>query len=72
MKEVRPGRPLPLGVQSMGAGVNFSLFSRDATRVRLEFFRSPEDGVPERALDLDPVRNRTGDVWHVWVEGITG
>ena len=22
------------------------------------------------SIDLDPARNRTGDVWHVWVEGI--
>jgi glycogen operon protein len=50
--------------------VNFSLFSRDATRVRLELFARPEDAIPQRGLDLDPVRNRTGDVWHVWVGGI--
>ena len=23
-----------------------------------------------RAIDLDPSRNRTGDVWHVWIAGI--
>ena len=23
-----------------------------------------------RVIDLDPARNRTGDVWHVWIEGI--
>lgn len=23
-----------------------------------------------RVIDLDPVGNRSGDVWHVWVEGI--
>jgi glycogen operon protein len=68
--DTRSGFPLPLGAHEVGAGVNFSLFSRDATRVRLEFYGRPEDGVPERGLDLDPVRNRTGDVWHVWVEGI--
>ena len=25
---------------------------------------------PTRVIDLDPIRNRTGDVWHVWVRGI--
>ena len=28
------------------------------------------DAMPARVIDLDPARNRTGDVWHVWVEGI--
>ncbi len=23
-----------------------------------------------RVIDMDPSRNRTGDVWHVWVEGV--
>jgi pullulanase/glycogen debranching enzyme len=39
--------------------------------VRLEFFDHPEDAAPARAIDLDSARNRTGDVWHVWVKGIT-
>ncbi len=68
--DVRAGSPLPLGTQQWGAGVNFALFSRDATSVRLELFDHPEDATPAQAIDLDSVRNRTGDVWHVWVEGI--
>ena len=69
--DIRAGFPLPLGAHEVGTGVNFSLFSRDATRVRLEFFGSPEDATPQRGLDLDPAHNRTGDVWHIWVGGIT-
>ena len=53
-----------------GNGVNFAFFSRHATRVRLELFDHTEDAKAARVIDLDPVRNRTGDVWHVWVEGI--
>ncbi len=30
----------------------------------------PDDSSPSRIIDLDPVRHRTGDVWHVWVRGI--
>ncbi len=69
--EVRPGSPLPLGTREAEGGVNFAVFSRHAGRARLEFFDHPEDAVPARAIDLDRARNRTGDVWHVWVEGIT-
>ena len=68
--DVRVGVPLPLGTYARGEGVNFAFFSRHASRVRLELFGHPEDAVPARVIDLDSARNRTGDVWHVWVEGI--
>jgi glycogen operon protein len=68
--DVRAGSPLPLGIQERGAGVNFAIFSRYASRVRLELFDHPEDAAPARVIDLDSARNRTGDVWHVWVKGI--
>jgi isoamylase len=68
--EIRAGSPLPFGTQESGEGVNFAIFSRGASRVRLEFFDHPEDAVPARAIDLDATRNHTGDVWHVWVKGI--
>jgi len=42
----------------------------NASRVRLELFDQPTDAKPAKVIDLDPARNRTGDVWHVWVEGI--
>jgi glycogen operon protein len=68
--DVRTGSPLPLGTQEKGGGVNFAIFSRYASRVRLELFNHPEDAAPARVIDLDSARNRTGDVWHVWVAGI--
>ena len=68
--DARVGSPQPLGTSESGGGVNFAIFSRNASRIRLELFDHPEDGVPIRFVDLDSGRNRTGDVWHVWVEGI--
>jgi glycogen operon protein len=68
--EVRRGVPLPFGTHEDGAGVNFAFFSRHASRVQLVLFDLPEDAMPAREIDLDPARNRTGDVWHVWIEGI--
>ncbi|MEO8007268.1 MAG: alpha-amylase family glycosyl hydrolase, partial [Betaproteobacteria bacterium] len=68
--DVRVGVPLPLGPHESAAGVNFALFSRHGSRVRLEFFDHPADATPARTIDVDPVRNRTGDVWHVWIQGI--
>jgi isoamylase len=69
--DVQAGNPLPIGgAHQQGEGVNFVLFSRHATGVRLEFYVNPDDASPSRIIDLDPVRHRTGDVWHVWVRGI--
>jgi isoamylase len=68
--DIRVGVPLPLGTHARGGGVNFAFFSRHASRVRLELFDHPEDATAARVIDLDPARNRTGDVWHVWIEGI--
>jgi glycogen operon protein len=68
--DVRAGSPLPLGTQERGGGVNFAIFSRNASHVRLELFDHSEDVAPARTIDLDSARNRTGDVWHAWVEGI--
>jgi glycogen operon protein len=68
--DIRTGSPLPLGTQEVAGGVNFAIFSRHATRVRIELFDHPEDAVPARSIDMDSGCHRTGDVWHVWVEGI--
>ncbi len=68
--EVRSGVPLPLGIHESAGGVNFAIFSRHASRVRLELFDSPADAMPVKVIDLDPARYRTGDVWHVWAERI--
>ena len=68
--EVRSGSPLPFGTHQRGDGVNFALFSRNATRVDLELYRSPNDSSAYKIIHLDPARNRTGDVWHVWVQGL--
>jgi len=68
--DVQVGDPLPFGAHRRDNGVNFAIFSRHATQVRLELFDHPEDAEPSRAIALDPEHHRTGDVWHVWVRGI--
>ena len=68
--QVRTGRPLPLGVHLAGDGANFAIFSRHATRLVLEFYQRPEDAAPCRVIPLEPAEHRSGDVWHVWVQGV--
>jgi len=69
--QIEPGRPLPWGAYHRHGGGNFSLFSRSATRVWLELYDRPEDDAPAMAIELDPERHRTGDMWHVWLKGAT-
>jgi isoamylase len=63
------GSPLPFGATYVRTGVNFSVFSRHATAVILVLFQ-PGDPEPALELPLDPLRHRTGDVWHALVEGL--
>ena len=70
VQAVRSGAPLPLGAHMRGNGVNFAIFSRHATGVRLDLFDRAEDTAPARSIILDAARNKTGDIWHVWLEGI--
>ena len=64
------GEPLPLGATANDHGVQFAVFSRHATGVHLLLFANPQDGTPTDAIELDPRENRTGDIWHVQVDGV--
>jgi len=66
-----PGYPLPLGVHLHDDGAQFAIFSRGATAVSLLLFEDLCDALPYQTMILDPMYNRTGDIWHIWVEGIT-
>ena len=70
VQAIRSGVPLPLGASARNNGVNFAVFSRHATGARIDFFDRVDDSAPARSILLDAVRNKTGDIWHVWLEGI--
>lgn len=64
------GKSSPIGATVADGGVNFSLFSRTATGVELQFFDREDSAKPSRMIALDPVTNRTYHYWHVFVPGI--
>jgi glycogen operon protein len=64
---VSAGRSSPLGVTVVPEGVNFSVYSRNASGVELVFFDREDDAQPARVIALDPARNRTYHYWHVFV-----
>jgi glycogen operon protein len=63
---VRPGKPVPLGPTIEQDGVNFALFSANATKVELCLFADNEAGTETR-LTLPECTNQ---VWHGFVPDI--
>lgn len=63
------GSPLPHGVHLHKGGVNFALFSRHATRVWLLLFEDIHATEPFQTIELDPRHHKTGDMWHICIEG---
>lgn len=67
--KVSCGFPLNLGARVEAGGVNFALYSRNADSVKLTLFDDSRDEQPAEEIDLSPILNRTGDIWHIFVEG---
>lgn len=59
-----PGKPYPLGATWDGHGVNFALFSENATAVELLLF---DIANPSRLKERVPFEERTGHVWHAYL-----
>ncbi|HUG54880.1 MAG TPA: hypothetical protein VMR21_14820 [Vicinamibacteria bacterium] len=65
--KIRPGNPYPLGSTWDGEGVNFALFSENATAVELCLFEGTK-GSDEMARI--PVTEQTDLVWHGYLPGL--
>ena len=68
--ETSPGSAHPLGAFPDAEGVNFSVFSRNATSMDLLLFDEHDDIRPLQIIPLDPGVNRTFFFWHVHVKGL--
>ncbi len=64
---VWPGNPFPLGAQWDGLGVNFSLFSENATKVELCLFEGRPDYREIERIELPECTNRT---WHGYLPDV--
>ena len=65
------GKPHTLGAVPHNDGVNFAVYSKNATRVVLDLFDSADAKQPSASIEFDPVKNRTGNIWHIYVKGLT-
>lgn len=65
--KILPGKPYPLGATWDGLGVNFAIFSENATRVELCLFDSAESTKESMRVELPEYNNQ---VWHVYLKDI--
>ena len=61
---VWPGNPYPLGATWDGEGVNFAIFSENATGVELCLFDGRNDAVESTRISL---RERNDQIWHCYL-----
>ncbi len=65
--EVLPGQSYPLGAKWDGKGVNFALFSENATGVELCLFRNVGEQKESARIKLT---ERTHHIWHAYIVGL--
>ena len=62
-----PGNPYPQGANWDGAGVNFSLFSENATGVELCLYDDRDSNLETSRI---AITERTDNVWHIYLQGV--
>ncbi len=62
-----PGRPYPLGATWDGRGVNFALYSENATKVELCLFGAATDKQEAERIELV---EHTDMVWHIYLPDV--
>jgi glycogen operon protein len=65
--KTRPGVPYPLGATWDGEGVNFALFSENATSVELCLFGGPDGNEEQARIEI---AEQSDQVWHIYLPGI--
>ena len=61
----------PYGSTLQDTGVQFSVFSRSATAMRLLLYNKVTDKEPSEVIEFDPENDRRGDIWSMHVPAIS-
>ena len=61
---------LPYGAVLDDGGVQFVVFSRNATEIRLFLYDNVNDLEPAHIVTFDPDKNRWGDIWSIYIPGV--
>jgi isoamylase len=61
---------LPYGAVLHDKGVQFVVYSRSATAMRVLLYDGVDDPEPAEVIALDPAKDRWGDIWSILVPGV--
>jgi glycogen operon protein len=62
--------PLPYGAILSDEGVQFVVFSRSATAMRVLLYQRVGDRDPTEIIEMNPETDRWGDIWSIFVPGL--
>jgi isoamylase len=67
---VHDGFPGLYGSVLTSEGVFFSIYSKSAKSISLILFSNENDKLPSKIIDFNPQKDKTGDIWHIFVKGL--
>ncbi|KNA19476.1 hypothetical protein SOVF_061290 [Spinacia oleracea] len=69
--EIFPGNPMPFGAVARDGGVNFAIYSGNSVSATLCLITLShlQQNIITEEISLDPLINKTGDIWHVFLKG---
>jgi isoamylase len=62
--------PLPYGAILRDGGVQFVIYSKSATAIRVLLYQRVTDREPQRVVEYNPDVDRWGDIWSIFVPGL--
>ncbi|MCB0548414.1 MAG: glycogen debranching protein GlgX [Phaeodactylibacter sp.] len=65
-----PGQSFPLGATVQEGGVNFCIFTKNASAVELLLFDAEDHRYPSHTFWLDPRQNKTFYYWHIYISNL--
>ncbi|MEW4561215.1 glycogen debranching protein GlgX [Bremerella sp. JC770] len=69
--ELQFSHVLPYGAILHERGVRFVVFSRSATAMRLLLYKDVDDREPSEIIDFDRETDRWGDIWSIFIPGLS-
>lgn len=62
--------PVPYGAILRDDGIQFSIYSKSATAMRVLLYHRTKDREPYKLIEFNPDNDRWGDIWSVFVPGL--
>ena len=67
--EVSKGLPAH-GVTIDENGINFGIYAKNKKNIKLCIYNNNLELLPSKIYQLEPQKNKTGDIWHIYIKGL--